>query len=298
MKKQKSIALYAFGKHIQGLATKVNGITGAMSFEDFSKIANDIRTSFFMMESLCKIYRKTYGEKPFTKWLEKTKKVEDILGQIDFYNNEILPNLTDDKEKGPIKEKLLQIYKDTLSILDEDGWLTGERGRKIEEKLTTLVFRKEKEEIERFLQNAISKIIDFHHSVTYKDIENEVHELRRKIRWISIYSQALNGLIQLKKVESGQDEVYKKYLTEEVVTSKYNKLPACMDDTKCIYLNQNVFYALSWLISELGKIKDEGLLLLYRNEKSEKLEQLSQRAKDICTDFFEKDEILQKLIVE
>ena len=222
MKKQNSIVMLAFRKQLTELATKISDVDSTTPLEEFCKIANNIRSSFFMMEALCRIYSKVHGEKPFTKWLKKCKLMEDALGELDFYSNEVLSH-TDEKAQEPIKVKILNAYKTSISLLESDEWLSGARIKKMENKLSAILINKEEQEILLFLKKEIEDIIDFHKKITYEKMEEEVHEMRRKIRWISIYAQCLNGIIQLKKVDEEQD--YQKYLTEEVLTSKFNTLP-------------------------------------------------------------------------
>lgn len=297
METKKSIAVHAFEKHMQELVAKLNGISRTISFEEFCKISNDVRTSFFKMEALCRVYGKTYG-KPFLKWLKKCKLVEDLLGELDFYHNEILPQVTDKKDKSSIETKIRAIYKETFLTLKKDKWITGKRVQKMENTLTTLVFHKERKGIKKFIQKEIDKIISFHKKISYSNIEDEIHEMRRKLRWISIYAQSANGLIQLKKMKAVQNKIYKKYLTQDVLSSKFNVLPTSDELSQYIYFNQYAFYAISWIISELGQIKDEALLIIFKKEKSKKLKVLTKRAKEICTTFIEEDMVLQNLIVK
>ena len=89
-------------------------------------------------------------------------------------------------------------------------------------------------------------------------MESDVHELRRRLRWLSIYPQALQGSIQLTKNKTSP-EYLAKYLTKEITASVFNKMPDAADNKSFLMLEQNYFYSLSWMIAELGKIKDKGL---------------------------------------
>ena len=50
-------------------------------------LKNDLRTPFFMLEALCRIFRKIYKKKFFETLLADFKEIEDISGEIDYYNN-------------------------------------------------------------------------------------------------------------------------------------------------------------------------------------------------------------------
>ena len=121
--------------------------------------------------------------------------------------------------------------------------------------------------IELLYKDAIRKITAF--AKTYEsgftDLESQVHELRRKLRWLSIYPQTLQGGIQLTKT-SARDKNVKKYLTPEIVNSPFNKMPTAGTNRYVLTFNRDYFLALSWMISELGKLKDQGLRLTVLNE--------------------------------
>ena len=109
----------------------------------------------------------------------------------------------------------------------------------------------------------------------FTNLENEVHELRRKLRWISIYAHALNGLIQLKK--SAKKPSYKtNYFTKEILTSPFNKLPTKTKGTAILEYDSNSFFALSYVIKELGNLKDNGLKIEIVTQAFEKTENLTK----------------------
>jgi hypothetical protein len=89
-------------------------------------------------------------------------------------------------------------------------------------------------------------------------IEDGIHELRRKLRWLGIYSSSLLGKVQ----HSDGNEIshLDKYITKENKLFKFNILPAPPENTETIKFLQGGFFALSILIDGLGKIKDPGLI--------------------------------------
>ncbi len=89
-------------------------------------------------------------------------------------------------------------------------------------------------------------------------MEDQVHELRRKLRWLSIYPQALRGTVHLTEALPA-DENVSKYLVPEIIQSPFNIMPAPGDKTTFLLLDKNNFLALSWMIAESGKLKDKGL---------------------------------------
>jgi len=150
-------------------------------------------------------------------------------------------------------------------ILVEKEWLSPSYNRikKIQKKLNEADWLEEKEEVKainEFYGEAIYDITEFIQTEAYhfNNIEADVHELRRKLRWLSIYPQAIRGSIQLTKNKITPKHL-SKYLTKEITTSLYNKMPDAGDSIYFLMLEQNYFYSLSWMIAALGKIKDKGL---------------------------------------
>ena len=230
---------------------------------------NDARTPLFMLEGLAKMYTQIHNKKKFTKLKEQFKLLEDTLGAIDYYDN-IAKDLSANKKipstitsylQAQTREKIQSLNE----ILVEKGWLSADDNRikKIQKKLNEADWLKEEDEVKavnEFYGKAIYEITEFVHAdkCSFKNIESDVHELRRKLRWLSIYPQALRGSIQLSKNKITPKHLTK-YLTKEITTSAYNKMPDADNGSYFLLLEQNYFYALSWMIAALGKIKDKGL---------------------------------------
>jgi hypothetical protein len=258
----------------------------------------DPRTPFFMLEGIARIYLEAYGKKPFKKWLEHFKRMEDTLGQIGFYTIDCQTGSLTQKEAEKCSAKA-KIYYNRLAVdLALFKWYDGERIAKMQKKASNLIIdNQEVSKIRSVLQDEIRKIIVFHETCDYSNMEEGIHELRRKLRWISIYAQALNGMIQLKK--SSKQLVDKKYLTKAIKTSPYNRLPTAPQGGETILFNQDSFYALSWLINELGIIKDKRLVLMQKKDTATRGKPgitLSREAERICRTFFAENH-LEKLLV-
>ncbi len=290
---------------------------------------NDLRTPMFMLEGLAKMYACIHNKKRFTKLKVHFKLLEDSIGAIDYYDN-ISKDLSANKNspatiitylQAQTREKIQSLNE----ILAEKEWLatTNNRIQKIQKKLAGADWLKEEKEvnaINEFYGNAIYEITEFVYAqnCNFKDIESDVHELRRKLRWLSIYPQALRGSIQL-SVNKDVPEELAKYLTKEITASAFNKIPDAGDSNYFLLLQQNYFYALSWMIAELGKIKDKGLHAVAVKEalqqtsnlddaaayektyqltgaKQPKVEQLLADASAVCKAYFE-EQNLEHLVV-
>jgi hypothetical protein len=228
---------------------------------------HDLRTPMFMLESLSKMYAQFHNKAFFTELNERFKEVEDVLGAIDYYAAFLREFHADDKISSTVKNYLESKTREKIMIFNEillkKGWNTGKTIKKINEGLEIAKWQNQQEEIasiEKYYYKQVKKINAFvsETSFDFKNVESQVHELRRKLRWLSIYPQAFQGAIQLHDVK-GSFEHLKKYLTEEIVSSPFNKLPESKDNKHHLFLEKNHFLALSWMISELGKLKDKGL---------------------------------------
>lgn len=287
---------------------------------------HDLRTPMFMLESLSKMYAQFHNKAFFTELNERFKEVEDILGAIDYYAAFLREFHADEKIPSNVKNYLESKTREKIivfnEILNKKGWNNGKTLRKINDGLTIAKWQNQEDEIaniEKYYYKQVRKINEFvdETSFDFKNVETQVHELRRKLRWLSIYPQAFQGAIQLHETRANSEQL-EKYLTEEIVTSPFNKLPESKDNKHHLFLEKNHFLALSWMISELGKLKDKGLkitclknafqeIAFLKDEEAmteaykvlgsdyPKMETLLKQAGIVAKDFF-REKILDKLI--
>jgi regulator of replication initiation timing len=276
------------------------------------------RTTFFMLQALAKLYGAMHNKKKLTKLKELFKSIEDAIGAIDYYDvcaKTLAKQKKSDKKiiqylEAQTREKIQYLNE----ILLEKKWLQIENGRlkKIIKKLNSADWLSPEKETQAIISYYHAEIEEINHFVLadnfhFDNMEEDVHELRRKIRWLSIYPHAMLGAIQLKKAKAGKH--IKKYQTEQVLHSPFNTMPKASKNEVLVWLNKDVFLAMSWLINELGSIKDEGLLLVAIKEalqetsaldeaaalkkadalagkKQTPLSTLLTRAATVCKDFF------------
>lgn len=249
---------------------------------------NNARTPLFMLEALAKMYASLHNKKKFSKIKERLKLLEDALGAIDYYDT-IAKNLVSNKKmpaevinylQAQSREKIQSLNE----ILLEQDWLVPVNSRvmKIQKKLSAADWLKEEDElklIEEYYGEAIYTIVEFadKSGCKFANMEAEVHELRRKLRWLSIYPQALLGSIQLGK-NTTMPKHLAKYCTPEITGSPFNKMPDAGKAEFILLLEQNYFYALSWMIAELGRLKDSGLQIIAVKEALQQTSTMSDEA--------------------
>lgn len=232
---------------------------------------NDARKPFFMLEGLARLYAHMHNPKRFKKLKGHFKLIEDGLGQIDHYHslsvafasNKNIPEESVKYIKTQFERSLTNLNK----VLIKEKWLSKDNARilKINKKLENadwLKSDKETEAISLIYNSAVADISHFAFDTNFHfdNVEEDVHELRRKLRWLSIYPQALQGVVQYSS-DTKSPAHLKKYLTKEIIDSPFNKFPPVDPGSSILYINKNYFLALSWMIDRLGKLKDEGLLI-------------------------------------
>lgn len=227
---------------------------------------NNVRTSLFMLEALTRLHSKAFDEKLFNKWNNRFKKLEDIFGEIEQYH--ILESQL--KQTKKVNKEILKYF--TVNVnnyvvkcnqrLQEKAWLDYKL-KAFDYKLSEFDINYNQEylnELTYSIKNEIKDILNFAKKSNYHftKMETQVHELRRKLRWLSMYSIALNGLIQLKK--SDKKTKFKiNYFTKEILNLPFNKLPHKPRNMAVIEFDHDSFFALSWVINELGKLKDNSI---------------------------------------
>ncbi len=287
-----NIGLYCYS-YFLGQLKKIIDASKTAENKALYLFKNDARTPLFMLEGLSRFYETQHNQKRFGKLKDEFKILEDILGAIDYYVwlEEEAGSITDCPEE--VKEYFKQ-QKDIKAaalndLLEKDNWLEEKSAfDKIQKKLTSAKWQSPKDDIkglENFYKKAIKDILDFYKKsgTVFTKMEDEVHELRRNLRWLSIYPKSFQGAIQL---------IYSKptnpaalpYLTEEIVTSPFNVMPLIGQNKHFLLLEKQYFLALSYMIAELGKIKDNGLLIFGLAEAIKETENLTE------------DEALQKAV--
>jgi hypothetical protein len=268
---------------------------------------NNLRSSFFMLEGLARLYAQAHNKKLFTKIKDKAKELEDALGWLDFYYHYYQVFSKNRKLSAEVKayftKKLEQSQETCLKLLKKEEWLNGDRIKKIRKQLKYADWKEEAVEVELFsgiYRSEANEILQFlrDHEFHFADMEHDVHELRRKLRWLSIYPQALQGVVKL--IHKSKDKnALVQYHTEAILTSPYNQFQPSKKLAAHLKLGKPQFFALSWLIAQLGELKDKGQHIEILTFVLMKLEGLSKEAASektytMLAKTFPKQEVLLK----
>jgi hypothetical protein len=279
---------------------------------------NGARNILFMLEGLTRIHKDIVQDEKMNKWHERFKLLEDLLGQIDhtdayakqFEKNKVL----DTKSILILKTETTTTIAILNKLLVEKKWLASslEKFSKFIAKQNFIYDASYIKKIKNAYNEELIKIVEFAISLNgnITKLEDEVHEMRRKLRWLSIYAQSFQGVFQLVKPKA-QPTWCKKYLKKEIVESPFNKLPIPIKNIPIIYLDYYAFIALSFMINELGSIKDMGLQQHLIKDKFNKTpiqiknllgkkyipeETLLKKASQLILPFF-KEKVLDKLVL-
>jgi hypothetical protein len=266
---------------------KMEALMGqAGKFENPAKwlFDHDARTPLFMLEALSRMYGAVLKDNSFNPIKAHFKLLEDSLGTIDNYAHYAQLFASLPSSTAPVNEYLQQKRDETIThlnhLLIHHNWigLNDNRIKKIRKKLKQVKWLLPKEEVkalEKFYADDINAIKKSLRKTNghFTDIEKQVHECRRDIRWLSIYPHALQGMIQLHQGDAPNNETIK-YLTPQIIQSKYNLLPPTGNNSWILQLEKNHFLSLSWLIQELGRLKDEGLALFAAAEALQETENI------------------------
>lgn len=220
------------------------------------------RTLLFTIESLTRILSKVSEDKQIKVHYKSVKECEDALGQIDLDHNlyrQFSENKKIKKEQANYflkrRDKTLKkwnqklilnhFYQDTFNRLSDPGRIN------LTDVTSVSILQ---QEIEKELGKC--KAFFLKRPAKFTKIEDELHRIRRKLRWISIYAQSFNGIIVLdtdKKIYPWE----KKFITSVEITSPYNTLVIKRNLKQYIHFNKKAFLALSYVINHLGEIKDK-----------------------------------------
>jgi hypothetical protein len=281
---------------------------------------NGARNILFMLEGLARIHRATFESKKMEKWYNRFKKLEDLFGQIDYiysFKKEFEKNKTIDVASVKKMELQIQEVANTLNnILTIKNWCNNKLS-KFDAFITDQAFKYDEVYINKIkvtYTKEIDKVIEFVKNQQYKIdvLETELHELRRKLRWLSIYALVFQGVFQLTKSQTNP-AWSKKYMQKDIVTSPFVQLPKAIKGIPIIALNYDSFIALSFIISKLGILKDSGLqsYILKTNlsfsdakiktalgKKMVAEKEIFANANSLITTFFKDDNVLSNLLVK
>ncbi len=225
------------------------------------------RNVLFMLEALTRLHEPIITQPKLEQWQGRFKLLEDLLGELDYvdnYNQQLANKKGIPAKQIQVLESRCKGIEDNINtILLTKKWVLNHLAKfeafiakqnlVFDVAYTHAIAASYTKEVDKV--NAYIQFINGN----YTQLEEQVHEVRRKLRWLSIYAQCMQGLFTLHKPKA-TPAWSKKYMTKAVVSSPYNKLAKAPKSLSTIPLNYYAFVTLSYTIDALGAIKDTGLL--------------------------------------
>ncbi|MBK9401568.1 MAG: hypothetical protein IPN36_12145 [Bacteroidetes bacterium] len=296
--------------------------------KEHSYFLSGARNHFFKLEAACRYLREIDHEKVFDEYYDIFKEAEDQLGQYD-HHFALLSEIRKIGKQWPAKvidhfeDQHKSSAKKLENYLEKEEWMQQNPPHLIRfieklKQMESISGEDFKERTGKFLIKTIDKISDNYKNgkLDASEIEEGVHEIRRKIRWLSIYTQVCGGMIQLSS-EKIPDSFPSQYIGKDILNSDFMKMPKALKDVSPITIRTELFAALSWMINYLGSQKDIGLkivacteafketgiddpqeiekLLIHINPEQLKLNDITDQAKTALDLFFLKHKILDGL---
>jgi len=235
----------------------------------------DGRTPYFQLQGLARIDASiSKHDHAAEKWLNDFKLLEDAFGKYDFWIAAIAQNKKwkfNKKIDAYLQEQVLIQLGVLEARLIDSGWLQRTPTGFSFHNTPIATFQKEaskadwhphKKEKKKLLKLFVEEAMEIQDKLKSKEIdlnmvEEGIHEFRRKLRWLSIYSSALNGKVTIGK--HNESSPLKQYITPANQSSVYGRLPKNPEEKELVEFLPGGFYAMSDLIKKIGEIKDPAL---------------------------------------
>lgn len=246
----------------------------ARAFRD-PEIANALRGDLFKLEGWAKLHRSwpiKKERKVFEQIREQAKSLEDAFGAVDVAK-EIRDDLAKQGHRELAKmfdEQAEVAHRKLKKLLKSKKWFVpaGEASRteRMRVKLTKIAWPSLTAQMDVLLQALFHELTHF--STRYREelkpklvrdvydreiLENDLHKMRRQLRWFSMYMQTADGLIGLAPVS---DRLTKE---KQKLVHDYRKNPFAVLPEKTYakaHVDPIAFYELTRLIELLGRVKD------------------------------------------
>jgi hypothetical protein len=245
-------------------------------------LTNKFRSQLFRTEGLAKLLTR-YGGKKFEELnliYDQSKALEDILGEVDMLNS--MAAVAEKVEapkilKDHLQNQLKEAKEKSRALLDSNGWISGKIQKKMKKAIAKLDWPKNKkmtrilaESLQEFTSEnrkvirdelipKIKKAID-KNKFTEKILEEDLHDIRRRIRWMPILLNSLRGWLGYREqVPLSDRELSAIYAKQK--DNPYNQVPT--DVKSKIRISPISIYVLSEFIDEIGELKDRGERLFF-----------------------------------
>jgi hypothetical protein len=263
----KCVSPRAYARRLRALAKHLRGARGQPS-PGLALHRSEARAVLFQLEALARFHREAIDDGAFVPLHAAFKSLEDVLGAVDFSDAIARRFGTGDVAvRAYFTGRRAEACVAVVHRLEDDGWWA--EGDATPPRLAALLDalddvrwprpRKERDRARDYFTDC-AKRLDKRlaaNEFDFQQLETGVHEVRRRVRWLSILPAALDGLFVRDEAEP-MGKPLDWYRKKEIVASPFNAFPRRDDVPKPLLLDSPAFLALSWYIAELGAWKDRG----------------------------------------
>lgn len=238
------------------------------------------RISAFNLQALGKLYAATNPDFEFIR--NNFKKIEDNLGAIDKWKT-----LKNEKQLKAAKTKF-------KSLLVKEKWFGKDESPRLKEirKNLKVLLNKVGPSNKDILTSILIQTDELENAVfDFSNLEegNGLHEFRRKVRWITIEAQVLNGLIQFDPEQACKYPNLEALLSQPVATSKYATLKINSNEKNPCLISRCAYLGLADSVNKFGAMKDSAEQLIGNTESDKTPIDIQQQADDLFADLKSKD---------
>lgn len=221
-------------------------------------VDHDARRDIFHLEALFKVYRDALG--PAAEPLAaQVKGLEDLIGATTTFSHAL--KLSEKNGAPPeVAARLRALQSAAMDAVEAEvaaHWLPGADGKSpaVATLLSALTqaelpgAKKDRKLVAKWFTHQAEKIGRTDYAMDRLD--DGVHALRRKLRWLVVTMESLDGLVQVGPARG------KGAATEALVTKYPSTLAPARTDEKALEVPADVFAQLQAAIADLGDIKDD-----------------------------------------
>jgi len=259
-------------------------------------ILPDSRRMIFEVEALARLYRRV-DEERFDAIRTTIKRIEDAVSALEA-DTKFLEFATAIHATQPVLDQMTKVANQShqsLKNIVKANWTPDNRGRipaiaeffeqAFKDQNELNLNKRDRREISDAMIDELKKFRD--DDLDISDLEQGLHELRRRLRWIAYYVNALDGVFTL-TLDRGQSTIQE--YNDMIKNPTWNDTPYLKFDqsgreSSSIALSRPYFVAASKFVDDLGTIKDIAEYYIATEDAYLKLNLASSRvhARDIVT---------------
>ncbi len=218
------------------------------------------RGYFFSIQGLARIYEDKYPE-TMEPLKEQAKIFEDLIGKL--VDNGIHQKYAQDvgapaEVVRHLKAQQKENRQELLEALHEHDWIDSDKPRleRWEKKIAKTDWEGPKKDRMYILEQMFEKVQQLRHKDwDMNELQEGMHDFRRRARWISIYTRTLADLMVMDDRPLGRWDAI---LADPVAQSEYAKMPEAETLKFPILIPKPILLTLTKAIEQLGDAKDTG----------------------------------------